>query len=119
MYKVIGNEDALLEWEHETKDKLSLWQNVSAVERIRDMVRRLDIHYGSQRNLEKDLGGYTIILFGEQEEVDKEYRKILEHHLLLEDLYEFEEKYENGDEVVDIRLFLCSSDYAVVIVLLS
>lgn len=117
MYKVIGNEDALLEWEHETKGELTLWANLSAVERIKDMVKQLDIHYGSQRDLQEDLGGYTVILFGEQEEVDKEYRKILKHHLLLEDLFEFEEKYKDGDETVVIRLFLCSSDYAVVIVL--
>lgn len=117
MYKVIGNEDALLEWERETKEKLSLWKNILAVERTKDMVRQLDFHYGAQRDLEKDLGGYTVILFGEREEVDKEYRKILEHHLLLEDLFEFEEKYKNGDETVVIRLFLCSSDYAVVVVL--
>lgn len=49
--------------------------------------------------------------------MDKEYSKILEHHLLQDDLFEFEEKYENGDETVVIRLFLCSSDYAVVVVL--
>lgn len=117
MYKVIGNENGLLEWEHETGEKLSLWQNILAVERVKEMVRQLDIHYGMQRDLQKDLGGYTVILFGDREEVDKEYRKILEHHLLLDDLFEFEEKYMNGDETVIIRLFLCSSDYAVVIVL--
>ena len=117
MYKVIRNEDALLEWEHETKGELALWTNLSAVGRIKDMVRQLDIQYGVQRDVQADLGGYTIILFGKQEEVEKEYHKILEHHLLLEDWFEFEEKYKNGDETVIIRLFLCSSDYAVVIVL--
>lgn len=117
MYKVIKNEDALLEWERETREKLSLWKNISAVERTKDMVRQLDFHYGALRDPEKDLGGYTVILFGDQKEVDKEYSKILEHHLLQDDLFEFEEKYENGDETVVIRLFLCSSDYAVVVVL--
>lgn len=61
MYKVIKNEDALLEWERETREKLSLWKNISAVERTKDMVRQLDFHYGALRDPEKDLGASCII----------------------------------------------------------
>lgn len=119
MYKVIKNEMALLQWEQETKDTLSLWKNHLAVECIKDMVRRLDIHYGAHRDLENDLGGYTIILYGEQKEERKEYSNILKYHSLQEDWYEFEERYEYEKETAVIRLYLCSSDYAVVICIIG
>lgn len=119
MYKVIENEMALLQWEQETKAVLSLWENHSAVSRIREMVKKLDIHYGVHRDLEADLGGYTIILYGEQKEIEKEYSRILEYHLLQEDWIECEDNYENGESVIVIRLFLCSSDYAVVICIID
>lgn len=115
MYKVIENEMAFLQWEQETKDRLSLWKNTLAVNQLKEMVRSLDIHYGVHRDIEADLGGYTIILYGEQDEVREQYSNILKYHSLQEEWYEFEEKYEYEKRMAVIRLYLCSSDYAVII----
>ena len=117
MYKVIENEASFLQWEVETSDILGLWKNVPAMNRIRDMVCELDNCYGADRNLQADLGGYTIIIYGEQEQITEEFKQTLKRHSLQEDLYEFEEEYTNGQNKLIIRLYLCSNDYAVVTVL--
>ena len=43
MYKIIENEASLFQWEAETRDSLGLWENVPAINRIRDMVCELYI----------------------------------------------------------------------------
>lgn len=117
MYKIIENEDSLLKWETETKNTLKLWENVSARNRINEMVQELDNCYGADRDIKSDLGGYTVILYGERKQTREDFKRILKHHSLQEDLYEFEEEYTGNQEKVTIRLYLCSNDYAVVFAL--
>ena len=119
MFKIIPNENELKRFEDETEDALSLWENAPAVESIKDMVEELDAHYGADRDIVADLGGYIVILYGESCEVEEEYEEFLKQYSLQQDLYEFEERYQNEQGIVIIRLYLCSSDYAVAIVLVQ
>lgn len=116
MFKVIRNENSLLEWEHETQENLSFWKNISAVDRIKEMVRQLDISYGSDRDILKDLGGFTIFIYGDQKEKDETLEKLFSHFSLEKDLYEWEDTFDSGQETVIVRLFLCSCDYSILIV---
>ncbi|MCM1064352.1 MAG: hypothetical protein NC420_07745 [Eubacterium sp.] len=116
MYKIIPNVKELERFAEETADTLPLWNNEQAVTRIKDMAGKLDDNYGADRDIEADLGGYIVIFYGESSEVEKEYDKILNQYSLPQDLYEFEEKYQDGQGETVLRLYLCSSDYAVVTV---
>ena len=117
MLKVISNGNVLKQFIDETIDTLSLWKNAPAVERIKDMADKLDTYYGADRDIVADLGGYIVILYGESCEVEKEYDGVLQQYSLQQDLYEVEEKYQDGHGTVVIRLYLCSSDYAVAVVI--
>lgn len=117
MYRVISNKESLLQWESETGNRLELWKNISAINRIREMVSELDNCYGADRDIEADLGGYIIVIYGEESQVTKDFKQVLEYHCLQEDSYEFEETYTEAQDKLIIRLYLCSNDYAVVTVL--
>lgn len=119
MYKIIPNVNKLKQFEAETTGTLSLWKNAPAVESIKDMAEKLDIYYGADRDIVADLGGYIVLLYGEACEVEKEYGEVLKQYSLQQDLYEVEEKYQNEQGTVIIRLYLCSSDYAVAVVLVQ
>ena len=119
MLKIIENVSSLKQFEKETINELPLWGNVPAVERIKNMAENLDAHYGADRDIVADLGGYIVILYGESCEMGKEYSDILKQYSLQQDLYEFEERYQDEQKMVIIRLYLCSSDYAVVVVLVQ
>lgn len=119
MYKVIESEIMLLQWEQETKCKLFLWNNKEAVNHIRQMVHQLDFYYGVHRDIKSDLGGYTIFFFGEQKIVREEYMRMLQYHHLQEELYEFEDVFINNQGRMKVRLYLCSSDYSIVVVLME
>ena len=119
MLKIIENANSLKQFEKETMNELPLWGNVPVVERIKNMAENLDAHYGANRDIAADLGGYMVILYGEPCEMEKEYSNILKQYSLQQDLYEFEERYQNEQKMVIIRLYLCSSDYAVVVVMVQ
>ena len=114
MYKIIANVKELKQFEDETVNTLSLWKNESAVTSISDMAEKLDANYGANRDIVTDLGGYIVIFYGESSEVEKEYAEILKRYSLPQDLYEFEEKYQDEQGEIVIRLYLCSCDYAIV-----
>lgn len=116
MYKIIPNADALKQFQEETENTISLWKSTQAVERVREMAEQIDSCYGAERDIAADLGGYIIILYGDSDEVAKEYDSTLQGYCMEKDLYEFEEEYQNGQDIVMIRLYICSNDYAVVIV---
>lgn len=87
--------------------------------RLRADIECLNEAYGSNRNLETDLGGYVIVLWGTQEEIEKHFKSIMKYHNLNADEYEYFDKMvlpERDEISVAFRLFLCSSDYAVEIV---
>ena len=87
--------------------------------RLRADVECLDEAYGADRDLQADLGGFVVVIWGGRSEVQNEVEKVLTHHKLYSDEYEYMDKIilpERDDITVTFRLYLCSSDYAVEIV---
>lgn len=87
--------------------------------RLRADVECLNEAYGADRDLQADLGGFVVVIWGGRSEVQNEVEKVLTHHKLHSDEYEYMDKIilpERDDITVTFRLFLCSSDYAVEIV---
>lgn len=117
MYKIIANAKELEQFEEETAGVLPLWKNKPAAAGIKDMAEKLDECYGADRDIVADLGGYIVIFYGKPIEVEKEYAEILKQYSMPQDLYESEERYQTDQGEVVVRLYLCSCDYAVVIVL--
>lgn len=73
--------------------------------------------YGEERDLEKDLGGYLILVWGNEKEQEEVFQKILEYHRLRSEEYEYMDKIKVSEcSTITFRLFLCSSDYAVEII---
>lgn len=116
MYKIIPNADALKQFQEETGNTLSLWKNTEAVESIRVMAEQADFYYGADRDIAADLGGYIIILYGDADEMEREFDGVLQRYCTEKDLCEFEDEYPNGQDMVVIRLYICSNDYAVAVV---
>lgn len=119
MYKVIQNRKTLKEIQSISillKDSLN---NRNVQDRLLADIECLNTHYGDNRDLKADLGGYIIILWGARNEIQNEYNSILRYHKLNADEYEYMDKIilpECDDITVTFWLFLCSSDYAVEIV---
>ena len=67
---------------------------------------------------QNDLGGFTILLFGDDFETEKHFRNIMEYFKLNADEYEYEDKYFEPKRSTEVtfRLYLCSSDYSILIV---
>jgi len=116
MYRVVTQVEELKGLAKEHMHGLKAFENQEVYRKAADAITCLNRLYGVYRDLERDLGGYIIILYGEGAE--EAYRKVLEyHHLNLED-YEFEDviKVPECSLEVTFRLFLCSSDYSVEII---
>lgn len=119
MRKIIKNKQSLLEWLSDEKNmvrEILLQDNIR--EHLQRLVETLDEYYGSERDIEKDMGGYVIVFYGGQKEVDDQSRKHLEEYHLKEDDFEFEDTYETerGGKRVVFRLYLCNSDYSVQVI---
>lgn len=116
MHQVIGNEKTLKEWlEQSTFQTEVLKANHVILKRLSEVVRTLDEYYGADRDLEKDLGGYTVILYGTQKEIADSHGMLMKYHNLNEEEYEYEDSYgiqEWGIKIV-FRLYLCSNDYGI------
>ncbi len=120
MYKIIKNRDSLSEWESIVPEEAKvLLVNTIIRNHLRMLVDCLDSCYGAERDLEKDLGGYIVILYGENS--SKEIKKIINYHHLIEDEYECEDAFFEPEckQKVTFRLYLCSSDYAVQFVIIE
>lgn len=118
MYSIVSNEEKLsqLQRDYPVTDVLG---NEKVFKRLRADVECLNDAYGADRDLQADLGGYVVVLWGRRKEVQNEIRKFLTYHKLCADEYEYMDKIvlpERDDIVVTFRLYLCSSDYAVEIV---
>ena len=110
MHKVIKNKQSLLEWlsdEENLVKEILLQGNIR--KHLQTSVEILDEYYG---------GGYVVVFYGEPEEVEEQSGKHLEGYHLREDDYEFEDIYETetGGKRVVFRLYLCSSDYSVLVI---
>lgn len=85
-------------------------QNI--IEAIKEDVTILDEYYGSNRDIDKDLGGYVVVVEAEEdiEELQKEKLKIYTEIAEYVDKLEFE-----GEEWVK-ALFVLSSDFSIVVI---
>lgn len=83
------------------------------VEKINELVQVLDNEYGSERDVDKDLGGYVAVL---EQVVDIEQLK--ESNLDIEaEIPEWVDEVVDEDNVVwTIALFILSNDYSIVVV---
>ena len=119
--KVIGTEKALEKWFKQLQGQIAGHPLLEFVQtRLRADIRVFDDCYGENRNLETELGGYMVILYGSSKEIKTEYKEILKYHNLKEQDYEYMDNQRLNDFLtVSIRLFLCSSDYAVEIVIIK
>lgn len=117
MYQVIKNEEDLKSWLRSNEDSV-INTHLGAKKAILDGVRLFDTYYGENRDLRADLGGFTILLFGDDFETGKHFRNIMEYFKLNADEYEYEDKYFEPKRSTEVtfRLYLCSSDYSILIV---
>lgn len=116
MYQIIKNKESLIKW---LEDKENVTQKILNRKDIRNhlltVMEVLDQNYGSNRDWEKDLGGYLIIFYGESNDIEQQAKDYLQRYQIKEDEYEFEDVYKFGigGKKVVFRLYLCSSDYAI------
>lgn len=122
MYQIIANQRALQVWMQSVAKRTDVLEKHLGIKKeLQQVVACLDRDYGSERDLQCDLGGYVVILYGNAKEIKKHYEGILKYHHLKEEEYEYEErcgKFECQEDVV-FRLYLCSSDYAVGILMIE
>lgn len=116
MYQVIGNEQSLKEWiEQSIFPATIIKDNHMVMKRLSEAVCTLDRYYGAGRDLQKDMGGYTVIIYGTEKEIADSHRIVLNDHHLNEEEYEYEDIYripEIGVKVI-FQLYLCSNDYGI------
>lgn len=118
MYSIVSNGGELNQLQRECSMQ-EILSNEKVFKRLRADVECLDEAYGADRDLQADLGGFVVVIWGGRSEVQNEVEKVLTHHKLYSDEYEYMDKIilpERDDITVTFRLYLCSSDYAVEIV---
>lgn len=119
MYKVIQNSQHLTQWMEALPQELRVFDRNELIRRrLEQSVQCMEESYGSERNLESDLGGFTIILYGSSWEIEEHCRKIMDYYHLDKTEYEYEDRYLEPERTttVTFRLYLCSSDYGIEIV---
>lgn len=98
-------------------EQLNVLKENKITDRIIAELNCLNEMYGEERDLEKDLGGYLILVWGNKREQKKVFQRILEYHKLRSEEYEYMDKIKVSEcSTITFRLFLCSSDYAVEII---
>lgn len=117
MYQVIKNEKDLQKWLALHEDSV-LNTHLGVLRALKHAVRTLDAYYGKTRNLVGDWGGFVLLLFGSDFEIDKHFQNVMEYFKLNADEYEYEDKYLEPKRSAEVtfRLYLCSSDYSILIV---
>ena len=118
MYSVVSNVEKLNQLPKNCLMPEAL-SNEKVFKRLRADIECLNEAYGADRDLQADLGGYVVVIWGSQREVQNEVENVLTYHKLRSDEYEYMDKIilpERDDITVTFRLYLCSSDYAVEIV---
>lgn len=98
-------------------EQLNVLKENKITDRIIVELNCLNEMYGEERDLEKDLGGYLILVWGNKREQKKVFQRILEYHKLRSEEYEYMDKITVSEcSTITFWLFLCSSDYAVEII---
>lgn len=118
MYSIVLNQEKLNQLQ-KSCSILEVLNDEKVFKRLRADVECLNEAYGADRDLRADLGGFVVVIWGGRSEVQNEVEKVLTHHKLYSDEYEYMDKIilpERDDITVTFRLYLCSSDYAVEIV---
>ena len=117
MYQIIRNEEDLKSWLRSNENSV-INTHLGVLKATKDAVRCLDAHYGANRDFRAHLGGFMVFLFGDEFETEKHFRNIMEYFKLNADEYEYEDKYLEPKRSAEVtfRLYLCSSDYSILIV---
>lgn len=98
-------------------EQLNVLKENKITDRIIVELNCLNEMYGEERDLEKDLGGYLILVWGNKRKQKKVFQRILEYHKLRSEEYEYMDKIKVSEcSTITFWLFLCSSDYAVEII---
>lgn len=99
-------------------EQLNVLKERKITDRVIAKLNCLNEMYGEERDLEKDLGGYLVLVWGNKVEREKVFQRILEYHKLRAEEYEYMDRIKVSEcsAVVTFRLFLCSSDYAIEII---
>lgn len=121
MKRILKNADDLKSWEKQLPPAVEkALENIPLKSRLMSLVETLDKYYGKDRDLERDLGGYCVVLYGRTEEVLLDREKILNRYHLSSEDYELEDVYEYPERnmTVCFQLFLCSSDYGIEIMMI-
>lgn len=118
MKKVLKNIQELSEW-YKTDCAIvkRLVENPYALNELLKNMGILDVFYGHDRDIHKELGGYTIVISNDDnKELLSEYKELLkEYHCNIED-YEICESFDNSNgDRVSIMVYLISSDYGLVV----
>ena len=119
MYKVLKNTK---DFQQTIKsfEQLNVLKENKITDRIIVELNCLNEMYGEERDLEKDLGGYLILVWGNKRKQKKVFQRILEYHKLRSEEYEYMDKIKVSEcSTITFWLFLCSSDYAVEIIIIE
>lgn len=122
MYKVIPNKKEFLNWKKHLPPEIEkVVQSSDIEELIARQIEALDYYYGTDRAIEADLGGYLLILYGTESDIEKELLRVLNYHHLKEEEYECMDTYWKPEllKKIQFRLYLCGSDYHVEIVIIT
>ena len=111
MYYIIGN----MEQFEAFSASYEAMVPIQVSDRLKKRVETLDGSYGIGRNLEADLGGYTVLFptFGFTEQTER--KAILEKYHVSEEEFEYQEKIVQSSKCVWIEeLYILSSDYSII-----
>lgn len=120
--RVFANEEDFLQWKETVPKELEkAIDDPDIGGQIQMRVKILDTYYGADRNLEKDLGGYVLLLAGSRQETEEGLKELLTRFKLQEDDYEYLDTVDRKiwGQKVQFRLYLCSSDYGVEVVTIT
>ena len=87
MYSIVSNGGELNQLQRECSMQ-EILSNEKVFKRLRADVECLDEAYGADRDLQADLGGFVVVIWGGRSEVQNEVEKVLTHHKLYSDEYE-------------------------------
>lgn len=76
----------------------------------------LDYHYGSSRDIEKDMGGFGVVIPKSDKDAKKAYREVVMKYSIQEQMYEyFDIVTVNGTDWAE-ALYLMNNDYGIILV---
>lgn len=88
---------------------------VQVLERLKEQIKTLDGNYGSERNLDADLGGYAVLFSGFSITEQTERRNLLEKYHASEEEHEYREEIMHKGRCVWVEeLYILSSDYSII-----